>query len=461
MPLALRLAFTYVLITLTGVLLLGGGLLVLVERTLTQRRDAELAAQAALSAALLAELAPTTAELQGVANAVGGALPPGVVARVFSNEGLLLSATRELGPFPSRAALALVRSPIPLPASQVADRQYRAERIGNATATLGVVEISRDIRADTQLLQDLRRLVLQTAIGAALLMALLSVLISRAIARPVQRLTQRADALAQSVASGAIVPQPMVRSSRDEIVRLQQSLDHVERALAQRLERINTLEQARSHFYRSVSHELRTPLTAIQAGLENLTDTVPSAQQPAVAQLEAETARLTRLVDELLQPSADGNLAVVRWAQVDLAALIAEIGALLQGRAQRAGIVLTWCAEEPLFAQADRDRIKQALLNLLDNALRMTPPGGTVQLMAQRYAGLIELAVIDSGPGVPPDAQALIWQRGWSGPHAGRSGLGLALVRAIAEAHGGSADLDPTSAAGARFWIRLPDKERA
>jgi signal transduction histidine kinase len=458
MSLTVRLALTYLLITLAGVLVLGGALLVLVERTLTVRREQELAAQAALSAALLAELAESPAALQRVAAAVPGPLPPGTTARVFTTAGVLLTSAGDLGPFPSRAALALIRSPVPLPASQTPGRQYSAWVIAGSNGPIGVVEISRDGADDAQLLRELRRLIGQAAVGAALVMALVSIPISRAIAGPMQRLTRRADQLAQSVAPD---PEALTRQGglrqRDEVRLLATSLDRVEAALQARLERIGELEQARTRFYRSVSHELRTPLTTIRAGLENLADAHAPDQRPAFVRLEAEAARLGRLVDELLQPAPASGLALDALAQVDLGELAAELAELLGGRARRAGVKIVCKAAARVVVNGDRDRLKQAVLNVLDNALRVTPAGGNVTLHVTATRDRAQVDVIDTGPGVAPEERETIWRYGARGAQAGSAGIGLALVRAIAEAHGGMAELDAMyGPPGARFVIILP-----
>lgn len=458
MSLTVRLALTYVALTLAGVLTLGGALLVLVERTLTLRRDQELAAQATLSAALLSELAGTPAELQSVAGAVLGPLPAGTTARVFSPAGVLLTDGGDLGPLPSRAALALIRSTVPLPASQAPGRQYSAQAIAGPNGPIGVVEISRDSVDNARLLGDLRRLIGQAAVGAALVTALVSIPISRAITRPIRRLTQRADGLAQSVAPGPEgLIAPSRRHQRDEVRRLSAGLDRLEAALNARLARIGELEQARTRFYRSVSHELRTPLTAIRAGLENLADASDPTYAPAFARLEAETVRLGRLVDELLQTPADGTLQLDALTPVGLSDLVVELGELLGGRAQRAGVHLTVVAPETVIVRGDHDRLKQALLNLVDNALRVTQAGGTVTLQVAAVGAAAQVRVSDTGPGVAPEERERIWAYGVRGAQAGSAGVGLALVRTIVQAHGGTAELDTAyGPPGARFVVTLP-----
>jgi signal transduction histidine kinase len=462
MSLTLRLTCTYLLITLTGVLLLGAGFVALAGRELAEQRARALDAQTEIYAALLGELAATPAALQALAPARPGAdlLPPGTAVRVFSTAGALLAGDPALGPFPSRAALPLVRPPVPLPASQAEGRRYAARAIGGPADPIGVLELSAPTAEDDALLAALRRLAVQAALVAAALVAVVSLLVARSIARPVVALTRRAEGLAGLVAPAPAAPQaPQARG--DEIAVLARSLDRLDAGLKAYVARIGELEQARARFYRSVSHELRTPLTAIRAGLENLADAAPAPQRPALETLEAESARLSRLVDELLRPPDDGQLALAALAPLDLGALAAEVATLLAGRAARAGVAIS-AVGGPLPVRGDRDRLKQALINLADNALRATPPGGAVRLAAARAGGLARLSVEDSGPGVPPELGDTIWERGVRGgaPAAdGGAGLGLAIVAAIAAAHGGRAYLDAAFAPGARFVVELPALE--
>jgi signal transduction histidine kinase len=229
--------------------------------------------------------------------------------------------------------------------------------------------------------------------------------------------------------------------------------------------RIKELEQARARFFRTISHELRTPLTAIRGMLENLRDDARPDQRGPLATLDEETARLARLVNELLRPPADGTLPTER-RPVDLGLLASELCALQQGRARRAGIALhcTIAPDTPTI-RGDRDRLKQALLNLLDNALKATSAGGEVRVSVQPAAGSQQPAVItsveDSGPGIPAELRERVWEHGVSGAalgleETGGAGLGLALVREIVAAHGGRAYLEPSEAlGGARFVITL------
>lgn len=455
MSLTLRLSLTYLLLTIVGLLLLGTGFVALATRYLTNQRAQTLDSQAEIYTAMIGELADSAQSLQSLASGGIGreVLLDGTTVRIFSTDGALLVGDSSLGPFPSRPALALVRPALPLPASQSADRSYTAREISADGQVIGVVELSRGISEDQRLLGSLRALTLQAALISGVVMALASLIVARSIARPILRQSQRAETLAHEfdpTQTNSTSPQ------RDEIGQLAASLDALEIGLHAYTARISDLEQSRVQFYRNISHDLRTPLTAISATLENLIDTAPPAQQPALSTLESETHRLARLVDDLLCPPDSGHLRLVGRIQVHLGDLADELCALLAGRSNRAGVALSCLIESQITVRGDRDRIKQALLNLLDNALRITPPGGTVRLHIARTGDMAHLSVTDSGPGVQADLRERIWERGVRGDNPGSSGLGLAIVREIAAAHGGNAWLDSDYRPGARFIIELP-----
>ncbi|EFO79307.1 integral membrane sensor signal transduction histidine kinase [Oscillochloris trichoides DG-6] len=455
MSLTLRLSLTYLLLTLVGMVLLGGGFVALAGRYLAEQRTTTLTAQTDLYAALLAELADSPATLQALAASGVGReiLPSGTVVRLFDPNGTRLSGDTDLGPFPSRPALELLRPPWPLPASQVADRTYAAQAIRVGASIIGVVELSVSSAEDVRLLVSLRHLTLNVALVAALLMALVSFGVARSIARPILRQSQRASDLARSFTQDLPAAPP---PQRDEIGQLGANLDTLEASLRTYSARITELEQARSRFYRSISHDLRTPLTAISGMIENLSDTAPAEQHAALSLLENETQRMARLVDELLRPPADGQLLLARRTPIALGSLLRELHDLLAGRARRAGVNLDYRVASDIRVAADRDRLKQALLNLLDNALRATPPGGHIFLALEQRGPQAILSISDDGPGIPPEMHAAIWERGVRGANPGSAGLGLAIVREIIHAHGGTVELDPTHQPGTRMQIYLP-----
>jgi signal transduction histidine kinase len=464
MPLTFRLALAYLLVVLIGMTIFGVGLLALATSYVESRRIADLHTQADLYAGFLEELTDeSSAVRQLVESGLGrDLLPPGTQTRLFSSGGVLLSGSVDLGPFPSRPALSLIDSPFPLPASQVDDRVYVARRLQLSEDTTAILEISQSTANDTDLLNDLQQVILQATLVSLGLTALVSVLLSRSIAGPIIRLTARADALAATIAARDESPQTRIGlppSQPDEVRRLDGSLERLAQGLQDYVARIDELERTRTQFYRSVSHELRTPLTALRANLENLIDTAPADQRDALELLEVETLRLERLVADLLRPSDDGRLAATAMLRIDLDELTGEICSLLEGRAQRAGVTLRRRIGEPAWVMADRDRLKQVLINLLDNALRVSPAGSTVDVVIATHGGRVRLSVADQGPGIPIELREQIWERGMRGTDpqtVGSAGLGLAIVRDIVRAHAGTTQIDPDYTSGTRIVVDLP-----
>ncbi len=158
-------------------------------------------------------------------------------------------------------------------------------------------------------------------------------------------------------------------ASRDEIGLLAAQINQMAGDLAARLAQVEQLAATRQEFYRRVSHELRTPLAAIRGTAENLEDDASAEQLASLTVIQTEAARLQRLVNELLEPGEHQLVPIRQRRPIDLVALARECVALLQPRAERAGIMLQLTAAAPATVVGDRDRVKQAVLNLLDNSL--------------------------------------------------------------------------------------------
>jgi two-component system sensor histidine kinase BaeS len=231
--------------------------------------------------------------------------------------------------------------------------------------------------------------------------------------------------------------------------------------------RLRELERGRAAILRRLGHELRTPLTALRTVLANLSDTAPPEQAAALAAAEAEAARLGRLVEEMLAISRGRTAATLDQRPIDLGTLGATTCALFAVRAGRLGVALQAPdpAEAAVVVRGDPDRLRQVLVNLLDNALRHTPPGGHIAVGVRAHAAQAVLTVRDDGEGM--DAQTSRWAfepyyQGSEAPNGaparttGSSGLGLAIVREIVSAHGGTIALDSAPGAGTTVTVRLP-----
>ena len=239
-------------------------------------------------------------------------------------------------------------------------------------------------------------------------------------------------------------------------------------AAGRRLDRVLTearQAQAEAHrrFLRQLDHELKNPLTAIRVGLANLAGTPPGeARDRTLAGVEGQVGRLSKLAADL-RKLADLETRPLERTAVDLNELLREAVALAQQRpeGEGRGIALTLPqAPWPLpQVRSDRDLLFLAVYNLLDNALKFTRPGDTIEVRAIEDGRIVTVEVADTGPGIPKDELPHIFKELYRGQGARRtegSGLGLALVRAIVEQHGGRVTVRSREGEGTVFTLHLP-----
>ena len=297
--------------------------------------------------------------------------------------------------------------------------------------------------------ESLARLRLALLIGGPVALALVSVagwLLAGAALRPVEAMRLEAAAISASEPDRRLP----VEGAPAELARLGSTLNSM-------LDRLQGSAATEREFLDRASHELRTPLTVLRMELDLALSRARSPEElrAALENASEETDRLVRLAEDLLVLSRaqDGRLPLER-RDTDLSELVRRAGASHAARAVSAGVDLRVAANGPVVALVDPDRIRQALDDLLDNAFRHGAPDGVVAIAAVRNGSSVSVSVEDDGPGLRPDV--LTASRSQDHAMPPRAGLGLAVVRAVAEAHGGALILENRDRGGARATISVP-----
>jgi two-component system sensor histidine kinase BaeS len=248
----------------------------------------------------------------------------------------------------------------------------------------------------------------------------------------------------------------------DESPRGGSDLRGLSRAFNSMAERLESEDATRRQLLADVSHELRTPLAVIQGNLEALLDGVYPPDAAHIGPILEETRVLERLIDDLRTLSlAESGALPLHREPTDPDVLLDDVATAHRARAAAAGVTLT-VAAGPDVAPVDLDpvRMRQVLSNLVDNALRVMPDGGTISLAATAANAELTLRVTDDGPGIPADLLPNVFERFAKSPTSRGSGLGLAIARAIVEAHGGTIGAEsipaPASGHGTTVTITLP-----
>jgi heavy metal sensor kinase len=297
------------------------------------------------------------------------------------------------------------------------------------------------------------RLTVLVAVGGPIVLLALATLgwiLAGAALRPVEELRSEAAAISTSEPDRRL-PVP---DTGDELQRLTQTLNGM-------LDRVHDALDRERRFVDEASHELRTPLGVLKAEVDLALKEPRSRDEleAALRSIAKETERLRRLTQDLLvlARSDRGRLPVHR-ADVDVSSLIDRVAAEFGDRAGGEGVRVRISGAD-VRARVDADRVRQAVENLIDNGLRHAGRGGTVEVRADRDGDRLHLVVTDSGPGFPGDVLHRAFEpfaRADVGREGDGAGLGLTIVRAVAEAHGGSATARNLEGGGAAVTLELP-----
>jgi two-component system OmpR family sensor kinase/two-component system sensor histidine kinase BaeS len=303
-------------------------------------------------------------------------------------------------------------------------------------------------------LDRVRTVLLWGALLAGAIAVVLGLGISRGLTSPLQRLS----AAARALASGDLTSRVVVSGSTE--------VAEVSRAFNEMAEDLEEAERLRQNLIADVAHELRTPLSVLQGNLQAILDGVYPMDKDETSRLHDETLLLSRLVGDLHELAlADAGQLPLNLSTTDLAQVLSRTTDSLRPAAAVQEVTLSLELEHELPAvTADPDRIAQVLRNLLVNALRHTPAGGSVSVHATPREGEVEIAVADSGDGIAAEDLLHVFDRFWkSDPSRTRadrwgngSGLGLSITKSLVEAHGGRIWAESEPGAGSTFRFTLP-----
>ncbi len=315
-------------------------------------------------------------------------------------------------------------------------------------ADMGFIEAFEDDQRRT--IATVNRQVTIATIAVAVIATGAAAWFTRRIMQPVEQLT----AAARELEAGDLARRVDADGS-DELAILGRAFN----SLAHSLERN---EELRKQMTSDIAHELRTPLNNLAGYLDAIADGVVAADERTIASLQEEANLLVRLVGDLEELSlADAGRQVLQLEPQPLAGIIEQAIASVAPRARAAGIAIV---QETLPAppvDADRRRMAQVLRNLLENAIRHTPEGGTIRVSLTGSGMGARLTVSDDGPGIAPEHLENIFERFYRADASraratGGAGLGLAIVKQLVEAHGGRVWAENEPAGGARFTVELP-----
>jgi two-component system OmpR family sensor kinase len=283
-------------------------------------------------------------------------------------------------------------------------------------------------------------------------------MIARRAMAPIARLTSTAEEIARTRDPSRVMPQS---EADDEVSELARTLQGMLRELDAARGETEAMLVRQRRFVADASHELRTPLTSVLVNLELLAESLHGDQGEAARSALRSSQRMRRLVADLLLLARTDVGRVIPHEPCSLDEIVVEAASELGSVSAAHEISLD---VNPAVVEGSRDELHRLTINLLENALRHTPAGTEIRVRTQRDKdGWVLLVVEDDGPGVPEHLRETLFERfvRGAGDRGGSFGLGLAIVRAVAETHGGSVEVEPTGERdgapyGARFIVRLP-----
>ena len=317
-----------------------------------------------------------------------------------------------------------------------------------------VIQYARKVSDLENTVTRVRLFLIFGVVGGALLALVGGLWLAKRAMRPITGLTQTARRIAETGDPELRVPQ---QRADDEVAELARTLDEMLHSLAASRQETELALARQRQFVADASHELRTPLTSILANLELLADVLDGEQGEAARSALRSSHRMRRLVADLLLLARADAKRELPHEPMDLGRVVVEAAAELGPVAD--GHVLDVNVDHAVVAGSP-DELHRLALNLMENAIKHTPPGTHVTAEVGYSDGKVVLTVADDGPGIPDELRDRIFERftRGDGDRGGSFGLGLSIVRAVAESHHGKVTLDQSDS-GARFVVTLPAAE--
>ncbi len=323
-----------------------------------------------------------------------------------------------------------------------------------ATLTLGggtVLQVGKTSESRDDLLRNFRRVLLLGAAAALGIGLVGGLLLTQSTLKPLRDLR---DTVQRILQTGQTDDRVQLRGSEDAV-------DELSGLFNAMLARITTLIHGMRNALDHVAHDLRTPMTRLRVVAESaLATNDPAKHREALSDCLEESDRVLSMLTTLMDISeAETGTMRLNVSEVNVAQAVAETVALYEDLAEDAGISLSTNVANSLVVHADRDRLRQALANLVDNAIKYTPSGGRVEIEAAREGDQVAIRIRDTGVGIAERDLPRIWDRLYRGDQSRTTrglGLGLSVVRAYAQAQGGSVDVTSHSGHGSTFTLRLP-----
>jgi two-component system, OmpR family, sensor kinase len=480
MSIRLRLTLWYSAVLAVMLIVLGGGIYALLVRNVQANLDAQLSSTA--------DQILSASRVRTFSNILQVEVPqeldlfraPGVAVVVLDNTYAVVQKSQNIGPF-SRAfdpeALTLVTDNQSLVRDVAIDgAAARVLTVPIAVTTeqgdqrVGFLQIAAPLNEVQGSLRQLGTLMALGGVIGVLAAAFVGAFLARKALEPIDRITQTAS----EIARGGDVQRRITKPGPpDEVGRLTETFNVM-------LDRLEGMFKAQQRFSADISHELRTPLTTIRGNVD-LLQRMGGADPASLDAITSETDRMIRLVgDLLLLAQADAGLPL-RREPIALDQLAREVVRQVQVISGEVRVTLRSDLKEPLCIDGDPDRLRQLLLNLIDNAIKYTPSGSEVNVQVSRENGSARLTVSDTGPGIPlehlqpgPNGVPLIFERFYrveksrtrlgspngNGRSGSGTGLGLSIAYWIVQAHGGQIAVSSEPGQGTTFTVWLPVGER-